>query len=177
MLQFIVRGLINETPQGFRKMTDHFIREFDVLSREERQELKREFPQGYFRLQLWERGGASYDNGEAQVVCGSEGERLVPVKIRRKGWLANDRHALFVGNELTVVHATSEKRDVKFSIVKYSVKAKIGIIEEQTIWIGDKNDLDSLPEEMERFREALETVQKKVLEYRCTKALYYTPKQ
>ena len=75
-----------------------------------------------------------------------------------------------------VVQAKSEKRKVEFAIIRYGVKAKIGIIEETVLWTGNNEELELLPEEVEPFREALETTLKKVLEYRCTNAMYYLQK-
>lgn len=173
MIQFIVRGHIENPPKEFRQLNDHYIADYKELTREERRELKQNYPQGYFRLQLWERGGGTFDGGEAQIVCGLDGEKLKPVKIRRKGWLANERHALFVGNSLCVINVKLEKKRFEYVLSKLSLKPKIGILEEDILWRGSKEDLEDLPEELHGFKEAFETATKKALEYRCVFPMYY----
>lgn len=173
MIQFIVKGNFDNTPKGFKEKNGHYIADFESLTIEERRELKKHYPQGYFRLGFWEKGGGNFEDGEATIVCGLEGEKLKPVKVRNRGWLANSRHALFIGNELCMIHIKAEKRNVEISLKKYSIKLKIGILEEETIWEGSREDLSELSEDLRPFREALETAVEKVFEYRCTKAMYY----
>lgn len=172
MIQFIVRGNIENPPKEFRSLNDHFIADYTELSKEERKQLKQRFPQGYFRLQFWEEGGGTFEGGEAKIVCGLNGEKLKPVKVKHKGWLANSRHALFVSNSLCLIEVKLEGRNFQYTLSKYSIKSKIGVLEEEILWTGNKNDLDDLPEPIKVFSDALDAATKKVLEYRCIYPLY-----
>lgn len=172
MIQFIVRGHVENPPKEFRALNDHYIADYEELGREERKVLKQKYPQGYFRLQFWEEGGGTFEGGNATIVCGLNGEKLKPVKIKQKGWLANSRHALFVGNSLCRIQVSLEARNYKFSLIRYSIKAKIGVLEEEILWVGSRHDLEDLPEELKVFSEAFEAATKKVQEYRCIYPLY-----
>lgn len=173
MLQFIIKGDFEEVPEGFNGKNGHFIADFEALSVEERKELKKNYPQGYFRLGIWERGGSNFDDGQARLVCGLDGERLVPVVVRDRGWRANENHALFIGKELVIVEISRVKRDISINLKKVSIKAKTGNVTETLIWEGTRQDIENLSDELYKFKEVLETAVKKVLEYRCTDAFYY----
>lgn len=172
MIQFIVRGNVQNPPKEFRALKDHYIADYEELGREERKVLKHHYPQGYFRLQLWEEGGGTFEGGKASIICGLQGEKLKPVKIKQKGWLANSRHALFVSNSLCRIQVKLEERNYQYILTRYSIKAKIGILEEEVLWVGNRNDLENLPEELKGFTEAFEAATKKVQEYRCIYPLY-----
>lgn len=185
MIQFIVRGE-NVTPlPEFKKLNNHFIADYEVseLTNEKRAELKHKFPQGYFRIAEWERGGGTFEGGSAVIVCGLMGEKLKPSRTRVRGWLANDKHSLFVGNELCVVEVTLENRKFKYVLKQLSIKAKIGIINETILWEGSREELESIKDysyysekydedALRKFIPALEAATKKVLEYRCTQPMY-----
>jgi len=176
LIQFIVKGNYESMPSEFKKKAGHYIAEYDNLSNEQRKELKKLYPQGIFRLGLWERGGSEFDEGEARIVCGLDGEKLVPVLIKKRGWRANENHALFIGNSLCMVEAKHKKKEIQLTLKKLSVKPKIGIIEEEVLWevntYGYK-EIEDIPENLKKFKDALETAIKKVLEYRCTVPMYY----
>lgn len=176
MIQFIVKGNYESMPEEFIKKAGHYIAEYENLSNEQRKELKKLYPQGFFRLGLWERGGSDFEEGEAQIVCGLDGEKLVPVVIKNRGWRANENHALFIGNSLCVVEAKHTKKEINLVLKKLSVKPKIGILQEEVLWEVDTfgyNEIENIPEHLQKFKEALETTVQKVLEYRCTDAMYY----
>lgn len=183
MIQFIVRGVVENPPEEFKKLNNHYIAEYQNLTNEERRDLKQRFPQGYFRLGLWEEGGGEFDTGLARIICGIEGEKLKPSRTRKRGWLANSRHSLFVGNSLCIVEAVLENRKFEYTIAVQSIRFKIGILEEEIIWKGNREDLDKLKnyeyfndryeqDVIRKFIPALEAATKKALEYRCTYPLY-----
>ena len=177
MIQFIVKGKLEEVPEGFSKLPGHYIAEFEELNKNERERLKENYPKGFFRLSFWEKGGANFEDGDAQIVCGAEGEKLIPVKIRKKGWLANERHALFTGLELCVIKARQEKRAVTLLITKYTLRTKDGFVMEEDLWSGTKEEIPNLPEHVKSFEEALTIATKKSLEYRCLVPMYFEPKE
>lgn len=185
MIQFVVHNLKGEVPENFRELNNHHIADFENLTSEERKELKFKYPQGYFRLSVWEEGGGDFNTGSARIVCGVNGEKLKPSRTRRRGWLANDKHALFTGNSLCYIDVTLENKEFSFKIYVASIKPKIGILEEELIWVGDNRDLQALKnyeyfrdgdtltaEQLKNFLPALEAAVKKALEYRCTFPMY-----
>lgn len=173
MIQFIIKGDYETIPENFKSKNGHYIAEFDELSNEQRKELKKLYPQGYFRLAVWERGGSDFEDGKARLVCGLDGEKLVPVVVRKKGWRANENHALFIGQKLCIVDIEHKKRDFNIILKLIEIKPKIGVLKEAVLWQGNKEAVSELPEEVEKFKEVLECSIKKVLEYRCTDAMYY----
>lgn len=61
---------------------------------------------------LWESGGGMTNTGDSQVVCGSEGQRLVPIYVRKSGSLACAEHALFPHYpNMVVVRASHHRGD------------------------------------------------------------------
>lgn len=173
MVQFLVKGDLKEIPDSFKKMRGHYIADYETLDLETRNELKKKFPQGYFRLAYWEEGGSNFEDGKATIVCSKDGEPLVPIKINKFGWLANEKHALFVGNTLCTIQANLIKRDITLKLELHNIKNKIGIIETEILWEGTREELENLPEDVVMFENALRTAVRKVLEYRCTIPMFY----
>lgn len=185
MIQFIVRGENIEPLSEFKKLSNHFIADYEVedLTNEKRAELKHKYPQGYFRIAEWERGGGDFEGGKAVIVCGLSGEKLKPSRTRVRGWLANDKHSLFVGNTLCTIEVKLENRKFNYVLKELSIKPKVGILEEKILWEGTREELEAIKEysyrsdkydedALRKFIPALETATKKALEYRCTQPMY-----
>ena len=59
---------------------------------------------------LWESGGGYSNTGEATIIAGPNGEKKVPLYIRRRGTLACAHHALFVVHEGDIMIQSSQHR-------------------------------------------------------------------
>jgi len=172
MIQFIVKGVFEETPANFSKMPNHYIAEYETLTKEEAFALKKAHPRGFFRLAFWESGGSDFSSGSAQLVCGEAGAKLTPAKVRTRGWLANSNHALFVGKELYVCNIVREVREAKLELSKHSISPSTGVLETEVLWSGVRADLENLPENLLPFKEFLATSVRKAFKYRCLHPMY-----
>jgi len=69
---------------------------------------------------LWESGGGATNTGSATIIAGPNGEKLVPIYVRRSGHLSCGQHALFVIREgHFVIMASHWRRD--FTIKVYQI--------------------------------------------------------
>lgn len=50
------------------------------------------------KVAIWESGGGASRTGYSHIVCGPNGEKLVPTYIRKGGHLSKGEHALFIAN-------------------------------------------------------------------------------
>ena len=173
MIQFIVKEGYDEIPECFEKKKGHIICEINDNDNDKKIELKEQFPQGFFRLCFWEKGGQFFDYGEAYLVSNTKGERLAPVVIRKNGWLANAEHALFIGKKLCVLHLFHKKKDLNLTLKSFEINYSTGDITEELIWEGREEDLDDLPEDFLCFKEMIYIGIDKVLEYRCLYPRFY----
>ena len=74
---------------------------------------------------LWEAGGGSTNTGEATIIAGKNGEAKQPIYIRRRGQLANCRHALIpvdVGDY--TISAKHHRRDFEISVYRITEISK-----------------------------------------------------
>lgn len=65
---------------------------------------------------IWEQGGGMTRTGFSYIVAGIDGEKLVPVYIRKRGQLSCGEHALFVlreGMHIVVCNRTNDEYQVK----------------------------------------------------------------
>jgi ribosomal protein S27AE len=73
---------------------------------------------------LWESGGGYTNTGEAQIIAGSQGEKLRPVYIRIKGHRACGQHALFVVRPDYYIISVYywNKQDPPYNITVYQIQ-------------------------------------------------------
>ena len=70
---------------------------------------------------LWECGGGYSNTGDATIIAGPKGEKKKPVYIRRRGELANRKHALFIIEPGDIIIRAKHHRE-DFSIEVLQVK-------------------------------------------------------
>lgn len=137
---------------------------------------------GYFRISIWETGGAESNSGKSEIVCGPKGEKLKPVRIIRKKENANGQHALFAGKAFVVVSVTQHRNNFTVSISDYEIDPNSGTVKSATIgtWeIGYVKDIKNpevfkdIPESIKDFTDAIKSAMEKSLHYRCDDPHYY----
>ena len=94
---------------------------------------------------LWEEGGGMSNTGAAIIIAGPHGEALKPVYIKRRGHLANGKHALFVVRPGTVIISLDHHRGdfyIKVSQVEgiQGDEAKM-----KTLAVFSRGEWDNLP--------------------------------
>lgn len=197
MFQFIVPSSsedelekIKKDNPNFKKNRGHCLLEipYGSLDTFQIESLKRTYPQGFFRLMAWEKGGGNFDDGLAQVVTNELGEMLVPNFIRNKGYLANKEHALFLSSKpLYVVEASHSKgEEAKFTVYRLSLHKSVGAVKE-VVWDGVRSDVEAIhnytykPKEHHKldlgqlvfFLSALNAALSKANSYRCTRPEFF----
>jgi hypothetical protein len=137
---------------------------------------------------LWESGGGYSNTGEATIIAGPNGEKKVPLYIRRSGHLACAHHALFVvhvGD--TVIESSHHRGDFHHKIYRLVAirgdEAEIELIAEFSYgeWdtgpLGQKLEADFArmaagePPTME-LSIAVDTAEAKATAYHCRSAYY-----
>ena len=142
---------------------------------------------------LWEGGGGYSNTGEATIIAGPNGEKKVPLYIRRRGPLACAHHALFVVREGDIVVESSHHRG-DFSHQVYRIvairgdEAEVELIAEfshgewDTGPLGQQLEADFArmaagePPTME-LSIAVDTAEAKAMAYHCRNAYYYKEKE
>jgi hypothetical protein len=136
---------------------------------------------GYYRLSGWENGGGVLTSGEAEIVCGLQGEKLTPKFIKRKGdnlpfGLACGKHALFVGEGLCSVKVIQCRKDYSIEITEYIITNQVdGSTRAKILWkakLGLINNLDEfiandLPSPYRDFGPAIKAAMEKAQHYHC----------
>jgi len=136
----------------------------------------------YFRLLAEERGGGATNTGSATIICGDNGEPLKPYRTPRRGSLSQGVHAVFATSkpiiEIVVDH---HRQDFTVVIYSYSINGTNGEVKKFTVWnLGTMADasaeevLDSLPDYVDKYRQALQAALNKAVEYHCREPYYYT---
>ena len=142
---------------------------------------------------LWERGGGYSNTGKATIIAGPNGEKKVPLYIRRHGTLACAHHALFVVREGDIVIESSHHRgDFRHKIYRIVTirgdEAEIELIAEYSNgqWdtgpLGQKLEADFArmatggPPTME-LSIAVDTAEAKASDYHCRSAYYAEEKK
>lgn len=160
-------------------------------------EFKKPVGEGYFRLSSWENGGAQLSAGEAEVVCGLHGEKLMPKFIRRKADVEEDDkgnitkvirplacslHAIFVGEGLVIVKSSHYRKTFSVEISEYvitnqtdgSVRAKtlwkvnLGLVMNPDDWVKTE-----LPAPYSEFGDAIKAAMEKAQHLHCREPHYY----
>lgn len=140
---------------------------------------------GYFRLSMWECGGADKVEGFAEIICGSDGEKLKPARIDRKAKNVNTQHALFVGNCFVCVKTEQVKSNFQLSVIEYIIDPDTGITTAITVWTGkvghikdpDETKMEELPEQIQPLYDAIVASLKKALHYNCKEPYYFIDKE
>lgn len=116
---------------------------------------------------LWEWGGGYTNTGEAQIVCGPNGEPLKPVYVRRRGSLANGNHALFIVRPgCYVVRAEHHRGDFAIDVLKIkNINSEEAEAEVELAYQFDQGDWDVEPPEF--LQGAIEAVCEKARCYHC----------
>ena len=122
------------------------------------------------RLALWEEGGGMTNTGSATVIADLEGKPLRPYYVRRRGQLANGRHALVpVRCGSLVVKANHHRRDfiVKVwevvAIIPHTNKGPVAIAK----LIGHWAEGEWVPTPPTWTKQAIEACLVKALCYHC----------
>lgn len=77
--------------------------------------------QGYSAI--WEEGGAKTTTSEVIIITGSNGEKLKPIYIRKKGQRACGQHALFILKQgMYAIRLNSKEDFFNINIYKYEGK-------------------------------------------------------
>lgn len=123
---------------------------------------------------MWEKGGGMTNTGWARIITGPQYERKKPIYIRRRGHLANGRHALFVvGVGDKIITADHHRGDFAISIkeiVRIRTDSDKTIIETRTVnrYSQGEWEYELLPE----AKEAVEVVKDKATCYHCREPHY-----
>ena len=118
-------------------------------------------------IECWEEGGGYSNTGQAIIICGCNGEKMIPFFIPQPHEY-NGRHAHFSLEKMVSITAVLQKGSVLISIKKHRVKEVNGNgalrIETKVVWEGNSNDL---PTEHQKFREATLAAVGKVKHFHC----------
>lgn len=137
---------------------------------------------------LWECGGGYSNTGEAQIIAGPNGEKKVPLYVRRRGPLACAHHALFVVREGdTVIDSSHHRGDFSHQVYRIVAlrgdEAEVELIAEfshgewDTGPLGQQLEADFArmatgePPTME-LSIAVDTAEAKATAYHCRDAYY-----
>jgi len=140
--------------------------------------------EGYFRISIWETGGAESNSGKAEIVCGPKGEKLKPVRIIRKKENANGQHALFAGKAFVVVSVTQHRSNFTVSISDYEIDPNSGTVKSSNIGVWNlgyiklinEETFKDIPESIKDFIEPIKAAIEKSLHYRCDEPHYFCEK-
>lgn len=137
---------------------------------------------------LWESGGGYSNTGEATIIAGPNGEKKVPLYIRRCGTLACAHHALFVVHEGDImIHSSHHREDFSHRVYRLVAirgdEAELELIAEFSHgqWAGPlrhklEADLARMvagePPTME-LSIAVDMAEAKATAYHCRNAYYY----
>jgi hypothetical protein len=132
-----------------------------------------------YRWCVWESGGAYTNTGESTIICGAEGQKLVPKFIPSSGHLACGEHAMFIQYEDQPLFAVEVNR--------HRDESHISLIEimngqEKVVWdcdydgSGIENLWNMIPNKYERFSEAIGVALDKSYDYHCRHPYYYIRK-
>lgn len=118
---------------------------------------------------VWEAGGGYTNTGEAIIVAGRDGQPKKPIYIRKRGQLANSKHALIplVRGDY-IIEANHHREDFEISVYRIiDFEEKEGnmfaIVEQVNCF--DKNEWDKEPPTF--LKSALETAMQKATCYHC----------
>ncbi|BER92701.1 hypothetical protein [Atrimonas thermophila] len=124
---------------------------------------------------LWEEGGGYSNTGEAQIICGPQGEPLSPIYIRKKGPLANSKHALFlIRPGYYVIRAYHHRRDFDIDVLRIeNVDVDGEEAEVALVCQFDQGEWDSsLPSFLSA---AVEAAKEKAVCYHCREPHFVAP--
>ena len=142
---------------------------------------------------LWESGGGYSNTGEATIIAGPNGEKKVPLYIRRRGHLACAHHALFAVREGdTIIESSHHRGDFRHQVYRIVAiradDAEIELIAEFSCgqWdtgpLGHQLEVDLArmeagePPTME-MSVAVQMAEGKATAYHCRNAYYYKEKE
>lgn len=134
------------------------------------------YPSGIFRLIEHEQGGQEYKTKDsfAQIVCGLNGEKLIPIKRINHGFRANKIHGSFIGNDLCVIQCTyNDRKEICFKLIEKHISKMTGEYTEKILWQGIELNANNCPLKFVKYKEAILTCIKKVKDYNCTDLYYY----
>jgi len=137
--------------------------------------------EGYFRLSSWEFGGSDKVAGQAEVVCGPQGEKLKPVRINRKAAETNKQHALFVGKWLVVIKAQQQRNVFELTISEYTMNPADGVTTVKNLFSDKLGEIDNIDEflntnvspSLSMFKPAVKAVMEKAKHYNCKEPVYF----
>ena len=133
------------------------------------------YPSGIFRLIENEFGGMEYDiyKSKAQIVCGTEGEELVPIKKFTRGNISNKTHAVFLAYSLCVIQCNYKKDDfIEFKIIRKEINKYTGEYKERIVWKGNQLNVTNCPIRYVKYKKAIIACMEKLKDYKCTKIYY-----
>ena len=111
---------------------------------------------------IWESGGGMTNTGTARIVCGSDGEKLEPIYIRKRGQLSCGTHALFLlKNGMHVIHVDRHNDEYEMKIGKYH----------DGIFTELESDIPTY------LSEAIKVAREKTRHYHCRNAYYLLKKE
>lgn len=138
------------------------------------------YPSGIFRIVEEESGGLQYDlfKSKAQVVCGTDGEQLLPIKRKTTGDRVNKTHATFIGYSLCVVYCNYKYNpkngtDIEFKVIKKEINKYNGEYKETLIWQGIERNLINCPIRLVKYKKAILACVEKIKDFNCTDAYYF----
>lgn len=138
--------------------------------------LKKHYPSGIFRLVECEYGGLEYitKKSKAQIVCDTNGNKLIPIKRIQHGFRANKTHGVFIGQSLCIVKCHfNEKKQIVFQLIEKSINQKTGEYKEKILWQGIELNAINCPMKFLKFKEAILTCIKKIKDFNCINLYYY----
>jgi hypothetical protein len=128
-----------------------------------------------YRWCIWESGGSYTNTGSAIIVCGIDGQKLIPKFIPSSGHLACASHAMFLAYEDEPIMA--------IEVYRHRDESHISLIEiingiEKEIWdcdydgTGIENLWNMIPNKYERFSEVIGVALDKSYDYHCRTPYY-----
>lgn len=138
------------------------------------------YPSGIFRLVETEYGGQQFDifRSKAQIVCGTEGEKLVPIKRFNHGDRINKDHAMFLGSSLCVIQCNykyhpQREYDIEFRVIRKEINKYTGEYKETQIWKGLERNAVNCPIKYIKYKKAILACIEKIKDFNCIDAYYY----
>jgi len=120
-------------------------------------------------------GGGMTNTGNSTIVCGLSGKKLRPYYVPRGGHLANGNHAYFAVPSM-VVTISGYRQDYVVTIEEHAiiVNGSRAHIKSSIIW---SDEVDNLPNYLDRYREAAYAAYEKSNCYHCRCVHYAEPKR
>jgi hypothetical protein len=134
---------------------------------------------------LWEWGGSSRNQGESQIICGSNFEQLNPIYNVNWGHRCNGKHSLFIAKEgMHIIHVQQYRNDVeKINVLKILKIEKNTEQDGNELYIAicsventfEQGEWDKPIPDSDNFKKAVESAIQKSKCYHCKESHYSLP--